>query len=509
MRIDLSQIPDGTSIEIKKVAKSEILSSPAEVPAFTDEQKKAKKIEWLKIVRLLITTGKFSLLVFIVFSMWQFYRNITTSLPFRVLHGDVSIISIFENFAFGEDEDNQEAAKETEKPNVIGDGSLPPIPELPKHRKTRKNKDNDLPVVTIRGDDSKSVPNKPKSENLLAGKLGDVSSFSVRGVWLATVSNIDWPKQPDLSESQNKKDLIAILDQMQRLNLNTLYFQVRPQGDAFYKSKHESWSRYLSSDYSDPGWDPLKFVIDEGKKRGISVFAWVNPYRAGFRGQSLDPRHIGNKYPQYLYPYGKSLWLDPGAEEIQSHIMNVVGDLLEYEIAGIHLDDYFYPYPEDGRDFPDAKTYKLSGSSLSKEDWRRENVNTLMERISNAVRAKNKKLSVSPFGIYKNGDPVPGLSQYDSLFSDPILWLNKGWVDELIPQLYWGIGSDQDYKKLLKWWSQKAGDTNLLSGNALHRVGLGEWNIQEIEKQIKHNGEINQRVEGYVLFSAKHLKTLE
>ena len=509
MRIDLSQIPDGTSIEIKKAAKAEVAAGPAEVPDFTKKNIQAKKIEWLKMLGLLIKAGKLSLLGFMIFSIWQFHQSVTTSLPFRLLRGEASIISIFEDFFFGDDDkaDISKSDKEPEKINIIGNGSLPPVPQLGKHPKTKKENSKGLPVVTIQGDEDKDIPLPQATKKITAGKLGDVSSFVIRGVWLATVSNIDWPKQPNLSESQNKKDLIAILDQMQRLNLNTLYFQVRPQGDAFYKSNHESWSRYISSDRSDPGWDPLEFAIEEGEKRGIAVFAWINPYRAGFRGQDLDPKHIGNQYPQYLYTYGKSLWLDPGSKEIQDHIMKVVGDLTKYRIAGIHVDDYFYPYPEAGREFPDDKTYEASGSTLSKADWRRQNVNTLMERISNAVRKKNMKLSVSPFGIYKNGDPVPGLSQYDSLFSDPITWMNQGWVDEVIPQLYWGIGSQQDYRKLLKWWNENGTDTKIISGNALHRVGLGEWNVKEIQDQIKYNKKETQH--GFVLFSAKHLWTLE
>jgi uncharacterized lipoprotein YddW (UPF0748 family) len=368
--------------------------------------------------------------------------------------------------------------------------SLPPLPPVPSHVKR----------IPFSSNSSKNIP-------LIAGKLGDVSSFEVRGVWLATVQNIDWPSESNLSKDRQQKSLIEILDLMQELHLNTVYFQVRSQGDAFYRSSYEPWSRYLNSNQTDPGWDPLDFIIEQAKTRNIQVHAWINPYRAGFRGQKLHQKNIGSKFPQYLYQYGSFQWLDPGAPDIQNHILKVVEDIAtRYDVAGIHFDDYFYPYPEEGKEFPDQNTYTKSRSILGKDDWRRENVNSLVAQVSKITRREGIEFSISPFGIYKPNHPpgIKGLSQFDSLYSDPLHWVSSNTVDRLIPQLYWPTNSQyQDYEKLLTWWNSKS---RVLSGNALYKLTSQEFPIKEIMKQLEANKDAE--IDGFVLFSAKHLKEL-
>ena len=374
--------------------------------------------------------------------------------------------------------------KKIEAPNQ------PSLPSVPNHIKH----------IPVSSNPSKNIP-------LIAGKLGDVSTFKVRGVWLATVQNIDWPSGSNLSKDQQQKSLVAILDLMQELHFNTVYFQVRSQGDAFYRSRYEPWSRYLTSNQTDPGWDPLSFIIEQAKRRNIQVHAWINPYRAGFRGQKIHPKNIGSKFPQYLYQYGSFQWLDPGAPEIQEHILKVVEDIAtRYDVAGIHFDDYFYPYPEEGKKFPDQDTYTKSRTTLGKNDWRRENVNYLVAQVSKITRKEGIEFSISPFGIYKSNHPpgIKGLSQFDSLYSDPLHWVSSNTVDRLIPQLYWSTNSQyQDYEKLLAWWNSKS---RVLSGNALYKLTSQEFSIEEVKKQIELNKDAE--IDGFVFFSAKHLKGL-
>ena len=231
-----------------------------------------------------------------------------------------------------------------------------------------------------------------------------------RGAWIASVHNINFPSSQGLSLDGQKAQVIRLVDAAKRCRLNALMVQVRPESDALYPSRIEPWSRYLSGTQGvSPGYDPLAFFISEAKKRGIEVHAWLNPYR-GAANASL-PRaanHISRRYPQYAYRIGTVLWMDPGAPAVQENIVNVVQELVErYEIAGVHFDDYFYPYPTDKGHvypFPDDATYaayRARGGTLSKADWRRDNVNTLIRRVAQVVHSQRAglKFGISPFGI--------------------------------------------------------------------------------------------------------------
>jgi uncharacterized lipoprotein YddW (UPF0748 family) len=295
-----------------------------------------------------------------------------------------------------------------------------------------------------------------------------------RGAWVATVNNIDWPSRPGLSVSQQQQELLNLLDQAASLRLNSILFQVRPACDALYESKLEPWSEYLSGTMGQPPqpyYDPLAFIIREAHQRGLELHAWFNPFRARHHsGQGpLSPRHIARTKPQWVRSYGKYLWLDPAEPGVADYSLRVILDVVKrYDIDGVHLDDYFYPYREKdskGRplDFPDSpawKRYQAQGGKLSRADWRRNHVNTFVKRLYDAVKAEKPhvKLGISPFGIWRPGYPasVDGLDSYEELFADSKKWWNQGWVDYLAPQLYWSIDAkQQSFPALLRWWTEQ------------------------------------------------------
>ncbi len=342
-----------------------------------------------------------------------------------------------------------------------------------------------------------------------------------RGVWVATVANIDWPSKPGLPVQQQQAELISILDRMQSLNLNALVLQVRPAGDAFYASSIEPWSGWLTGTQGvapSPYYDPLEFAVNEAHKRNIELHAWFNPYRAKSPGRgNLTPNHMANQFPQYAYQYGDLLWMDPGAKEVQDRTYSVIMDVVRrYDVDGIHLDDYFYPYPKDGISFPDSRTYsayKAAGGTMSLGDWRRENVNSLMRRLDQGIRSEkpNVKFGISPFGIYRPGQPagIVGLDQYNDIYADAKKWLQEGWVDYLAPQLYWRIDPpQQSYPALLNWWTQQnIKGRHIYAGNYLSKLDGGSWSINEFKRQVDISRKFApQNSLGNIFFSYKVFK---
>ena len=300
-----------------------------------------------------------------------------------------------------------------------------------------------------------------------------------RGVWIASVKNIDWPSKPGLPVAKQKAELLALLDRCVKLKINAVVLQVRPACDALYDSPYEPWSEYLTGKMGQapaPFYDPLAFAVAEAHARGLELHAWFNPYRARLLEENqapADPKHISVTKPQLAKRYGKFLWLDPGEPEVQDHSLKVMVDVARrYDIDAVHMDDYFYPYrepavgadgkPVDGRfqPFPDDVSYgryTTGGGTLSRDDWRRDNVNRFVKRLYTALKLEkpNVKLGISPFGIWKPGHPaqIKGMNQYEAIFADAKLWLERGWVDYFAPQLYWSIENpDQSYPVLLKWW---------------------------------------------------------
>jgi len=293
-----------------------------------------------------------------------------------------------------------------------------------------------------------------------------------RAGWVATVGNIDWPSRKTLSTAEQKSELLNILDGAAKLKMNAIIFQVRPACDAMYASKLEPWSEYLTGTMGkppEPFYDPLAFAIAEAHKRGLELHAWFNPYRAVHSNAKspIAATHISKTRPQLVRRYGQYLWLDPGEREVQDYSLSVVLDVVKrYDVDGVHFDDYFYPYKESANgselDFPDETSWKKfgAGGKLERDDWRRENVNTFIERVYKGIKAAKPcvKFGVSPFGIWRPGYPaqIKGFDAYDSLYADSRKWLREGWVDYFAPQLYWSIAAkEQSFPVLLDWWDDQ------------------------------------------------------
>ncbi|MFC6267405.1 glycoside hydrolase family 10 protein [Frigoriflavimonas asaccharolytica] len=292
-----------------------------------------------------------------------------------------------------------------------------------------------------------------------------------RGVWIATVANINWPSKNNLSTEQQKAEAINLLDLIEKNNFNAVVFQARPSADALYKSNLEPWSFFLNGETGkapNPYYDPLEFWISEAHKRGLELHVWLNPYRAHHTtGGKISKESLVNKMPDEIVKLKNgTYWMDPSNEKTQDHVSAVVKDLVKrYDLDAIHFDDYFYPYAEYnyGADFPDSKSwiqYLKSGGTLEKADWRRANVNKFVKRIHDEIKQEKTdvQFGISPFGIWKSGFPadVKGTSQYDELFADAKLWLNQGWVDYFSPQLYWKMDApEQRFQSLYDWWQSE------------------------------------------------------
>lgn len=328
-----------------------------------------------------------------------------------------------------------------------------------------------------------------------------------RAVWVATVGNIDWPSRPGLSAWEQQAELVAILNRAVSLRLNAVIFQVRPGADALYQSEIEPWSEYLAGQMGlppQPNYDPLKFAIDESHKRGLELHAWFNPYRARHSrgGNDFAATHVARANPELVRKYGSFLWMDPGDPAVRRRTIEVVLDVVKrYDVDGVHIDDYFYPYVENNSagqpiDFPDSATwsrYVRSGGKLSRNDWRRSNVDSLVHQLYRRLRSANPtvKFGISPFGIWRPGNPagVAGLDAFTELYADSRKWLNNGWLDYITPQLYWHTRrTAQSYSRLLEWWvTQNTRNRHVWPGNFTGRVGTttpDQWDSGEILKQI-------------------------
>ena len=332
----------------------------------------------------------------------------------------------------------------------------------------------------------------------------------LRAAWVATVENIDWPSRPGLSTAEQQREMIAILDKLVELRMNAIIFQVRPAADAFYASKIEPWSEFLTGHMGrapEPFYDPLAFTLAEAHKRGLELHVWINPYRARYsRTHPASSTHITRTNPGLVRNYGPYVWMDPGDPAVRERTRRVVLDLVRrYDIDGVHMDDYFYPYPETERwrrkvreiPFPDNSTYKRyrkRGGALARDDWRRQNVDLLVKELYEAIHAVKPQVrfGISPFGIWRPGHPesVRGLDQYAVLYADAKKWFNEGWVDYMTPQLYWSVDKPQQrYDLLLEWWSQQnSRGRHLWPGNYTGKVAFtnsSAWRTDEILEQIR------------------------
>ena len=344
--------------------------------------------------------------------------------------------------------------------------------------------------------------------------------YEFRAVWIASVENIDWPSKKGLSVTEQKDEFIRILNMHQRNGMNAVIVQIRPVADAFYQSPYEPWSEYLTGIQGMPPvpyYDPLRFMIEETHKRGMEFHAWLNPYRAVFNiySSSIAANHVTRQHPDWFITYNKQKIFDPGNPAVINYVSNVVKDIVtRYDVDGIHMDDYFYPYPAAGKDFPDYNSYRLYGNGMNRKDWRRSNCDSIIKRIHETILDVKPmvKFGVSPFGVWRNqsvdsngSNTKAGISNYDDLYADILLWLKEGWIDYAAPQLYWEIGHHLcDYQTLINWWGEHSYGRQIFVGHALYRAGLSAaWrNKDELPQELQLTRE-TENITGSIYFSSK------
>lgn len=334
-----------------------------------------------------------------------------------------------------------------------------------------------------------------------------------RGAWIQAVNG----QFMNMKEHEMKKYLITMLDNLQRANVNAIIFQVRVEGDALYPSDLEPWSRYITGKQGvSPGWDPLAFMVVEAHARNMELHAWINPYRARTKGtKKVAPNHRSAVKPQNFIAYEGQLYFNPAIEDNRNFICMVAKDIISrYDVDGLHIDDYFYPYPVKGKEFADDAFFRLSGVG-DKGDWRRENVNKLIKQLHETVRSVKPwlKFGVSPFGIYRNatkdvpdGSDTKGLQSYDELYADVIHWIDEGWVDYCIPQIYWEIGHKAaDYETLVSWWAKHAKNRPLYIGQDVNRTVRATDKKNPSQHQLTHKMKLQRdesSVKGSCLWDA-------
>jgi uncharacterized lipoprotein YddW (UPF0748 family) len=358
-----------------------------------------------------------------------------------------------------------------------------------------------------------------------AGEKPPAIQHEMRGVWVATVANIDWPSRPGLPAEEQRAEAVRILDRVQAMKMNAVILQVRPHADALYASKLEPWSYYLTGvqgQAPEPYYDPLEFWIEQAHARGIELHAWFNPYRAAHPAMhsAFSENSLIRTHPEWALALADTgyYWLDPALKGVQEHSLAVVLDVVQrYDVDGIHFDDYFYPYREynRGADFPDDaswRVYREGGGEMTRDDWRRDAVNRFIERVYQGIKKSKPwvKFGISPFGIYRPGYPVGyggGFDQYDILYADARLWLNKGWIDYFTPQIYWNIANMQlSYPVLLGWWKGENKKGRHIWPGLYMRPEIERRQMAlEIVNQVMVSRGMIQPDPGTILFSMKSL----
>lgn len=348
------------------------------------------------------------------------------------------------------------------------------------------------------------------------------ASSNMRGAWVATV-NGDWPSASAKNSAQKQRqEFTALLDDLQAMGINAVFVQVRASGDAIYTSKLVPWSRYLTNTQGkDPGYDPLAFMIEETHARGMEFHAWFNPFRANTTSAKtgLASNHVVNEHPNWIVNTGSQLYINPGIPQARQHIIDAIMEVVNnYDIDGVHLDDYFYPYSGS---FNDEATYKESNGVFSnKGDWRRNNINVFVKELGASIHASKPKVEfgISPFGVWRNksvditgSNTKAGVTAYDTTFADVRTWIKQEYIDYVVPQVYWSIGfAAAPYDTLVSWWAGEVKGTNvkLYIGHAPYKLGTPEkgWQTaQQIIDQLAWN-ESYPEVKGDIFFSAQHLR---
>ncbi len=366
----------------------------------------------------------------------------------------------------------------------------------------------------------------------------------MRGIWLATVSRLDWPPLASVNPansatriSQQQAALKAKLDKLKELGINTVFFQIKPDGTALWPSKILPWSDVLTGKIGeDPGYDPLQFMLDEAHKRGIKVHAWLNPYRVSTNTKPSTVAELNNTlsnqppsvfvlHRDWIRTSGDRYVLDPGIPEVRDWVTSIVAEVVtRYPIDGVQFDDYFYT-ESPGFTLNDNQTFKKYGAEFnSKADWRRHNTQLLIEQVSRTVKQlkPNVEFGVSPAGVWRNrsfdpnGSYTRGAAAYDESFADTRRWVQQGLLDYIAPQLYWPFARDAArYDVLAKWWADvvKPTNTRLYIGVALYKIGEPskkepDWTIKggvpELKKQLDLNESLPQ-ISGTILFREDYL----
>lgn len=349
-----------------------------------------------------------------------------------------------------------------------------------------------------------------------------------RAIWIATINNIDWPSKPNLPVEEQKAEFVRLLETFQKFNLNVVILQVRAASDAFYPSRTEPWSYFLTGKQGRPPkpyYDPLAWAIEQCHQRGMKLYAWFNPFRVRNLGYyPLDPGSFAARHPQFVKEYDKKLLLDPGYPEVRSHVVGVLTEVARnYNVDAILLDDYFYPYPAENKKFGDEKSFSRYGHAFypkKLKEWRRENINRFISDLHDSLQVIHSsiKLGISPFGIWRNKSVDPagsaglrGLSSYDDLYADVRKWLMEGWIDFVVPQLYWEKGNRfGDFASLIQWWSENSYGKSLYIGQALYKAASGKnsWlRPDELNEQINFL-RTNEKVGGFAFYSASNLARL-
>jgi len=362
---------------------------------------------------------------------------------------------------------------------------------------------------------------------ILSTGLSFAQKPEFRGAWIASVVNIDWPSAKGLPSDQQQSEFIKILDMHKRNGLNAVVVQIRPAGDAIYKSDYEPWSEYLTGTQGkapDPYYDPLTFMIEEAHKRGLEFHAWLNPYRAVFniRTSSVAANHPSRLHPEWFVNYGDGTsvtkYFDPGIPEVRKFVTNVVRDIVHrYDVDGIHMDDYFYPYRIPGKEFPDQKSFAKYGMGMQKDAWRRSNCDTIIVQIQRAIREEKPwvKFGISPFGVWRNKSQDPrgsetqaGQTNYDDLYADVLLWLEKGWIDYVTPQLYWSIGHlKADFLTLLDWWADRTYGKHCYIGVSVFETGTNSVRKDPTQLPRMMNAIRNKKnVHGVIFYKSSSFK---
>jgi uncharacterized lipoprotein YddW (UPF0748 family) len=344
-------------------------------------------------------------------------------------------------------------------------------------------------------------------------------TYEFRGVWIATVDNIDWPPKKVFNVDSQKADYIRQLDLHKKNGMNAVIVQVRTAADAFYPSPFEPWSQWLTGTQGllpKPYWDPLQFMIEEAHKRGFEFHAWCNPYRADFDigRTNIAPDHISRLYPQWFLKYGNQLFFDPGNREAQQWSISVMKDIVaRYDIDALHMDDYFYPYRIAGREFPDSVSYAQYGKGQNKDDWRRSNVDSIIKQLGVIIKQQKPwvKFGISPFGVWRNIAKDPrgsntraGQTNYDDLYADVLLWIKNRWIDYVAPQIYWEFSQpNAPYQVLLEWWNKQTYGLHCYIGLGIYKAGTTQaWRDRTLIPRQIDSLRAQPNINGAIYFSS-------